>query len=169
MRRIAFALLALAAAGPASAQHLFPQALHLSQKETTEELTALSRGKGPVGPAAAKALELYSKLAARERAFILPPLTLLPDLAEGTVTPDMAWALPMTDRVRAEREAIFQEHVRIGEALNELAAAADRARDRDAKEFAESVSADSLADLEINEPALLIIGDLLRAKLSAAH
>jgi len=55
------------------------------------------------------------------------------------------------------------------EALNALLAAAIEANDSDAKEFAESAAGDSLTDLEILEPAILMIGDTLRAKLPAAH
>jgi hypothetical protein len=96
-------------------------------------------------------------------------LKLLPLLADGKVTPDMAWALTMTDRVRTEREELFQEHMRITETLNDLVAAATRARDADAKEFAESAAADSLIDLEILEPTLMLINDTLRSKLPKAQ
>jgi hypothetical protein len=165
--------LMIATAGPVAAQetkqHLIPQSVQNSQKETEEQLTVLSRHKGPVGAAAKTALELYQRHAAREREFILPPLTLLPYLADGGVTPDMAWALPMVERTRAERETLFQEHEKITDALNDLAAAAQKAHHRDAMAFAENAAADSLTDLEVLEPTLLLIGDILRAKLPAAR
>jgi hypothetical protein len=160
---------AFAQASPAAATHGIPQALRIEQKETIEQLTALAAHPAPVGPAAKDALALLEKHYAREREFILPPLTLLPLLADGKVTPDMAWALPMTDRVRAEREQIFDEHSEVTEALNTLLVAAIEANDNDAKEFAESTAGDSLTDLEILEPTILMIGDTLRAKLPAAH
>ncbi|HBK05376.1 MAG TPA: hypothetical protein DDZ81_05870 [Acetobacteraceae bacterium] len=172
------ALLALFAltAGPAATakaetapQHLLPQSIQVASKETMEQLTELSRRKGPVGAAAKKALGVYVKHEAREREFILPPLTLLPYLAEGKVTPDMAWALAMTDRVRAEREQIFEEHTRLTDALSSLAEAATKAHDKEAKEFAEFAATDDLNDMEILEPTLLLINDILRAKLPAAH
>src|ERR1700712_100389 len=84
----------VAPAGTAVAQtapkHLIPQSLQVAQKETLEQLTALARHKGAVGVAARKVLVLYKVHAEREREFIMPPLTLLPYLAEGKVTPDMA-------------------------------------------------------------------------------
>jgi hypothetical protein len=159
-----------AAADPQPApRHLLPQSLQVAQKETLEQLSALARRKGPVGIAASKVLVLYKQHTAREQEFILPPLTLLPYLAEGNVTPDMAWALAMTDRVKAEREEIFQEHTRLTDALNLLTEAARKARDNDAREFAENAAAESLNDLEVLQPTLMLIGDLLRAKLPAAH
>ncbi len=149
--------------------HLIPQSLQIAHKETLEQLSTLARRKGPVGVAAGNALVVYKKHIAREEAFILPPLTLLPYLADGRVTPDMAWALAMTDRVRAEREEIFEEHTRLTERLSVLAETAMKAHDKDAREFAEAATADLLADLEILEPTLLLIGNTLRAKLPAAH
>jgi hypothetical protein len=157
-----------AAAQPAP-DHLIPQSLQIEHKETLEQITALAKHKGPVGVAAGKVLVLYKKHAAREDEFIFPPLTLLPYLADGKVTPDMAWALPMTDRVKAEQEQIFIEHTEITEALNGLVVAATKAHDNDAKEFAESAAADSLNDLEILVPAVLMVGDTLHSKLPAAH
>jgi hypothetical protein len=154
---------------PAAARHLIPQSLRISQIETTEQLSVLAKKKGPVGAAAGRVLALYTAHVAREREFILPPLTLLPLLADGKVTPDMAWALAMTDRVKAEREEIFNEHTRITEALNRLVVAGAEAHDNYAKEFAESAAADSLNDLEVLEPTLMLIGDILHSKLSAAH
>jgi hypothetical protein len=174
-----FALMALTAiasagrAGIAVAQttqkHLIPQSLQVAHKETLEQLTALTRHKGPVGVAAGKVLVLYKQHAVREEEFIFPPLSLLPYLADGKVTKDMAWALPMTDRVRAESEQIFEEHTRLTDALNNLTVVATKAKDIDAKEFAENAAADSLNDLEVLQPTLMLIGDVLRAKLPAAQ
>jgi hypothetical protein len=158
-----------ATAQDAAAAHPIPQALRIEQKETVEQLTILAAKPPPVGPAAKEALTLLERHYARERDFILPPLTLLPLLADGKATPDMAWAVPMTERVRAEREQIFNEHSEVTEALNALMVAAVEANDTEAKEFAESAAGDSLTDLEILEPAILMIGDTLRAQLPAAH
>jgi hypothetical protein len=149
--------------------HLVPASIQNAQKETLEQLGLLAAKPGPVGTSAGKVLVLLRQHTARENEFILPPLTLLPYLADGKVTPDMAWALPMVDRVKAEREQIFNEHAEITEALNGLIVAATAANDQDAKEFAESAAADSLADLEILEPTILLIGDTLRSKLPAPH
>jgi hypothetical protein len=158
--------LAQVAAGPT---HPVPQSLRLAHQESVEQLSILAHRKGPVGAAATQALTVLRRHDAREQEFIFPPLTLLPRLAEGRVTPDMAWALPMTDRVRAERDEIFEEHTKVTDALNALITAANLAHDKEAKEFAESAAADSLSDLEILEPTLLLINDLLRSKLPASH
>jgi len=157
------------AAQPAATAHDIPQSLRVEHSETLERLSLLARRKGQVGVVARKAIALFKRHAAREQEFILPPLTLLSTLADGKVTPDMAWAIAMADRVRAERETIFQEHTQITDVLNELVVAADRAHDKDAAEFAEAAAGDSLNDVELLEPMVLVIGDYLRSQLAAGH
>jgi hypothetical protein len=146
-----------------------PQSQLAEHEENLAHLTTLSARPGPVGEIARKAADLFKQHNAREREYILPPLTLLPYLADGTVTPEMRWALAMTDRVRADREVIFDEHARMIEVLNELQFAGQQAHDAEAVEFAKGAAVDALNDSEILEPAVVVIGDVLRARLSAAH
>lgn len=166
---IAPSRVAIAQPAPAAAAHPIPQSLRVEHEDTVERLSILAKRPGQVGVVARQARELFRRHAAREEEFILPPLTLLPVLADGKVTPDMAWAVTMADRVKAEREQIFLEHTRVTDAMNALLTAATRARDKEAKEFAEAAVADSLNDLELLEPTVLLIGDYLRGKLPAAH
>jgi hypothetical protein len=153
------------AAEPAAAKHLIPQSLIVEHKDTLDRLTVLASRRGEVGVAARKALALFKAHSAREEEFILPPLTLLPDLADGKVTPDMAWALAMTDRVKAERDQIYQEHVQVTDAMTALYNAGQRAKDKEAIDFAQAGVADSLNDMELLEPMVIMIGDYLHSKL----
>ena len=153
------------AAQPASHAGDIPQAMRVEHDNTLQQLTALSQHHGPVGVEARKALALFKAHLAREEEFILPPLTLLHNLADGKVSPDMKWAIPMSDRVKAEREKTFQEHTQITDAMNALAAAARKAHDAAALDFAAAAVADSLTDLELIEPMSIVIGDYLKAKL----
>ncbi len=157
--------LGAAAAQPSSHAGDIPQSLRVEHENTLEQLTALSRRRGAVGTEARKALILFKRHTQREQEFILPPLTLLPLLADGKVSPDMKWAIAMADRVKAEREQIFQEHTQITDAMNELATAARKAHDAEALNFAQAAVADSLNDVELIEPMSIVIGDYLRAKL----
>jgi len=146
-----------------------PQSLRLEHDNTLQQLGKLAQHSGPVGVEARKALELFKRHLQREEEFILPPLTLLPLLADGKVSPDMKWAVAMADRVRAEREQTYQQHTRITDAMNALAIAARKAHDTAALEFAQGAVADSLNDIELLEPMALVIGDYLKAKLPAGQ
>jgi hypothetical protein len=154
-----------AAAQPSSQARDIPQSLKLEHENTLEQLTALTRRSGAVGVEARKALGLFKRHVQREQDYIVPPLTLLPLLADGKFSPDMKWAIAMADRVKADREQIFQEHAQITDAMNALATAARQARDAGALSFAEGAVADSLNDVELIEPMTIVIGDYLRAKL----
>jgi hypothetical protein len=154
-----------AAAQPPQQQHEIPQSQVLEHQENLERLQALGRRPGQVGAVARRAIVLFRQHNAREQAYILPPLTLLPELADGKVGPDMEWALAMADRVKADRELIFEEHTKIIAVLNDLQLAGQRAHDREAVEFARSAATDTLNDVELMEPTVILIGDYLRARL----
>ena len=156
---------AAASAQPAPHAGDIPQSLRVEHNDTLEQLTNLARHKGAVGEEARKALALFKQHTQREEAYILPPLTLLPLLADGKVSPDMKWAIAMADRVKADRDEIFQEHTRITDAMNALAAAAQKSHNAAAFDFARSAAADSLNDIELLEPMTIVIGDYLKAKL----
>jgi hypothetical protein len=166
-------LLALAAvipgppahAQPAAPAHGIPQAIRLEHVEVLARLAAFSHRRGPVGAEARKLLALMKIHFQREEEFIMPPLTLLHSLSRGEVTPDMKWALAMADRVKTEREQIFEEHTRITEGQSLLLAAAERAHDKEVVDFARGAAADALADMELMEPMNVVIGDYLRSKL----
>jgi hypothetical protein len=153
----------------APAPHEIPQSLVLEHQETMDRLTVLAQRPGQVGVVAGKALALFKRHTQRETDYILPPLTLLPDLADGHVTPDMRWALVMADRVRADREEIFQEHTEVTDVLNALLVAGQAAHDQEAVDFAQSAATDSLNDIELLEPTVVMIGDVLRARLGESH
>jgi hypothetical protein len=155
------------AGGSAKAQpaHEIPQSIQLEHVDTIASLTELAKRPAPVGPEAQKALEMVQRHHQREEEYILPPLTLLPALAEGKVSPDMRWAIAMADKVKANREEIFIEHTRITDAMNALLAAAEAANDTDATAVAKDMVSGSLGDMEVEEPATVLIGEFLRSKL----
>lgn len=162
---VSSALAAGVAAQPAQHAGDIPQSLRLEHENTLRELTSLTRKPGLVGAEARKALALFKAHLQREEQFILPPLTLLSQLADGKISPDMKWAIAMSDRVKAEREKTYQEHTAITDAMNALATAAHKAHDATALDFAQGAVADSLNDLELIEPMSIVIGDYLKAKL----
>ncbi len=146
-----------------------PQSIRLEHENTVSQLTKLSKKHGPVGVEASKALGLFKVHLQREQEFILPPLSLLLQLADGKASPDMKWAIAMADRVKSERELTYQEHTKITDAMNALAAAARKAHDAEALEFAQGAVADSLNDVELLEPMSIVIGEYLKTKLGGSQ
>jgi hypothetical protein len=163
------ALVALAPGSSAWAQaqpvHEIPQAIKLDHEQTLRQLAAIAKRHTRTGDIARKAMVVFKEHIRREEEYIIPPLTLAPAIADGHVRPDMRWAIAMVDRIKADREIIFTEHTVITAWMNELAAAAEKAHERDALEFARSAVADSLYDTEVTEPTAIVIGEYIRAKL----
>ncbi|HYC14669.1 MAG TPA: hypothetical protein VEC75_10480 [Stellaceae bacterium] len=168
-----FASAAFLPTGAARAQqsqtHPIPQSIRLDHEEAIRQLTAVAHRKGRTGEIARKALEVFKAHIRREEEYILPPLTLAPAIAEGRINPDMRWAIAMADRIKADREIIFAEHTTITAWMNQLAEAARRAHQEDVVDLAKSLVADSLNDTEVMEPAAIVIGEYLRAKLPPAQ
>ena len=143
-----------------------PQSIRLQHEQDIRALTSLTRDTGGVGAAARKGLVLIQKHHARENEYILPPLVLLPAIANGKVTKDMVWAVAMADKLKENREEVFLEHAAITDAMNDLLYEANEAHNDVAAEIAMGAVADSLNDMEIQEPSSIMVGDAVRAKLA---
>jgi hypothetical protein len=146
--------------------HPVPQAIRLSNQATLEFLTQLTTRSGPVGVEARKLQPIYSAHMAKENEFVLPPLTLLPALARGQATPDMAWAIAMSDRLKAEQVEIYRTHAALAAQFAALDLAAQTERDNAVREWVRAAVVDDLNDLETIEPTTILIGDILRARLN---
>ena len=149
----------------AQQQRPIPQSEAFEHQEIIAKLKRLTQHAPPVGPLAQKALDVVKPHLDHDREIALPPLTLLPLLAEGKVTPDMKWALPLIDQVKAELSQNIKEHEAITAQLTALFAAAEQANDPEAAGIAREAAGDLLGDDEIAEPTVLLIGEYLRDKL----
>jgi hypothetical protein len=144
-----------------------PSSILLSHQTDISHLTELTHRPGALGEVAKKALDLLKRHHQREVEYILPPLTLIPSLAAGRFSPDMKWAVAMADKVVANREDIFREHTEITDVMSALHVEAEKVDDTDAADFARDALADSVGDMELQEPASVLVGEIVRAKLAA--
>jgi hypothetical protein len=156
-----------AAASPATARLEVPQSSRVEHDDAISYLDAVAQQqrRPAVAEAARKALEVLRPHFAREAEYVLPPLGLLPALAEGRVTPEMRGAIAMADRVKAEQDQLYEEHVRITGVLNDLITAAEGERDRGLVAMARQAALHSLHEVEVLYPTVILIGDRLREKL----
>jgi hypothetical protein len=100
----------------------------------------------------------------RNENILLPPLTLMPLMAEVDAAQSMRWALPLIDRIRYQQPQNFREQQKIALQLNALTTAAQEANDPEAVDVAKRIAATILEDDEVIQPTLLLIGQHLRAK-----
>jgi hypothetical protein len=142
-----------------------PGSLTLEHQEILRELGRFAEPASPTATVARSLLDVLEPHMQREEEFVYPPLVLLPAIAEGRITPDMNWAIPLADRVAAERATLFEEHSEIMGAVGELLSAASINGEDALLAFGHRVAAHALNEIEILEPAAILVGETLRSRL----
>jgi hypothetical protein len=132
---------------------------------TIDHLKSLAHERGAVGEAAKRVLVVMVPHDQREEEFVLPLLGLMDTVVAGRIGPEMAWAVPMSERVVAERDKLYDEHAAIINALNDLTAAARARHNASLVAFSEQVANDEVNDGAFIYPAAILVGKLVREKL----
>jgi hypothetical protein len=145
-----------------------PQSVRMEHESVLAYLTMIAARKSATGKAAQKLLDVMKEHMAFEEAVVLPPLVLLPDISEGKITPDMRWAIALSDQVKAEQQGkLLRLHSAVTDAALVLQQAAEDEQDHVTVGFVRDLAADDLGDREITEPTVIMIGEVLRSKLPA--
>jgi len=142
-----------------------PEPLKTEHSELHKELVDATHEGGRVGEAAKEVARLLHPHFIREEEFALPPLGLLAALAKGTLVPEMADVLALTDRLEADLPGMLAEHQQILEALAELVAAAKAENKPKYVDFAEKLILHARTEEEVLYPAALIVGRYIRLSL----
>jgi len=143
-----------------------PRPLTVEHQELHEELLKGTKEPGDVGEAAKAVAELLHPHFVKEEEYALPPLGLLASLAQGKVTPEMASAIPMADKLKAELAHMLQEHRSIVAALETLAEAATKAGKSQYARFAEKLKLHAQTEEQVLYPAAILVGEYLKLKRS---
>ena len=101
----------------------------------------------------------------REEQIATPPLSLLPAILEGGVTPSMRPALELTRALKAEMPRMLEEHVAIKAAMRALGEAAEREGNVKIARVAKRLVLHAETEEQVTYPAALLVGQLLEAKL----
>jgi len=142
-----------------------PQSERVEHEGVLERLGIIAKRTTPSGPAAQKVLAVMEPHLAHQAEVLLPPLVLLPALANDDPSPDMRWAIALADRVKAEHDSLQRTHQALTEALKALRDAAAAENDHSTVGFVNDLIADDLGDQEITEPTAILIGEFLRSQL----
>jgi len=145
-----------------------PQPLQQEHEALHAELRNATQAGGAVGDAAKALARLMHPHFVKEDEFALPPLALLPSLARGEVTAEMADVLKLTDRLSSELPAMLAEHRTIVAALERLVEEARRAKRNDIVEFAAKLILHAQTEEQVMYPAALLVGRFVRQHLAEA-
>lgn len=138
-----------------------PAPLRAEHHRLHERLGALVREPGAIGAAARELDQALEPHFRREEAFALPPLGLLPALARGERTDDMAAVLPLAQRLKAELPAMLAEHRQIVGALDKLRGAARAEGRDDVERFSEALAEHAMMEETVLYPAAILVGEVL--------
>jgi hypothetical protein len=164
----AFILLAAGSPGSIAAEPLTaPGSLAAEHEEIRQSLRHFATQPKQSAAAAQGLRDLMGPHMQKEEQFVYPPLSLLPAIAEGQVTPEMTWAISMADQVKAEQAALFDEHALIMDAVGDLVAAGEGDNEHDLVAFAQRVAGHAMIEAEVLEPAAILVGETLRQRLEA--
>jgi len=142
-----------------------PEPLVHEHQELHRVLAEATKLGGALGDAArAVAHELHDHFV-REEEIAMPPLSLLPALAAGRVTAEMAGLFTMTDALQAELPRMLQEHERIKVALAGLRALALESDRPDLVRFADQLIVHARTEEEVLYPAAIVLAEYLRLRL----
>jgi hypothetical protein len=104
---------------------------------------------------------------AKEEEFVLPPLGLLPDLAEGTIEPQMAAAITMAAKLHDQLPDLLAEQRVIVAALEELMATAESEGHAELVGFAEKLMLHEEIEEHVSYPTAILIGKYLQLRLKS--
>lgn len=142
-----------------------PEPLKREHEQLHDELRKATKEGGAVGDAAKVLADIMHPHFVKEDTYALPPLGLLPVVAKGSVTADMAEVLKLTDQLRQDLGEMLAEHKAIVAALEKLADAARRENKPQYAAFADKLIAHAQTEELVMYPTALLIGAYVRQKL----
>ncbi len=147
---------------------IIPAAVRSEHETLHRELAEATKAPGRIGEAARTLAAIMHPHFLREDEYAMPPLGLLVRLAQGTVSPDMAEALPLIARLKAELPLMLEEHRAIKGALLQLEQVAEAEKNDQYVEFAHRLMLHAESEEEVLYPAAILVGEYLKLKLPAA-
>lgn len=142
-----------------------PESLKLEHAELHSELARLTKIGGKIGEAARVVAQTLHPHFVSEEEFAIPPLGILPLLAEGKVTADMKEVLYMTNKLKAGLSKMLEEHKSIVVSLDNLMEVAKNENQPEVAGFAEKLKMHAKIEEEVTYPTALLIGEYLKLKL----
>jgi hypothetical protein len=151
----------------AQSNHLMvPQSLRYEHQAVIDRLTKEAARSGLAAAVAGRALVVVKTHFAKEEEFVFPPLSLLDQIAAGEMPSDdvKKAAIDMAQRTKAATDDLKREHELLVTLMNQLVQGATQADEPALMTFASDLAAHALDEVEILEPATIMIGQYLQSK-----
>ena len=142
-----------------------PQSLRVEHEELHARLDKATKAGGATSEAANLVAKSLHSHFLKEEEYALPPLGLLPNLAESETLPEIEAVLEMTDCLKADLSHMLWEHKQIVIALKALIEAANLEGKEEVVRFAEKLMLHAQTEEEVLYPASILIGEYLKLKI----
>lgn len=142
-----------------------PLSLRREHEELHADLARAGTMPGLLGETAREVARIMHPHFLREDEYAMPPLSLLPRLARGQVTPDMADVLPLVARLKEEMPLMIEEHRAILGAVRAFALAAEGDGDEKCIRLAAELTVHAQLEEEVLYPAAVLVGEFVKAML----
>lgn len=142
-----------------------PYSMQAEHEALHADLEKAIASGGETGAAAKVVAHVLHAHFESEEKYALPPLGLLPALAEGKISHEMTQVLEMTDTLKAELPRMLEEHKVIVDALQKLIKAASQEQKTERVHFAEKLMLHARNEEEVAYPTAILIGEYVRMML----
>ncbi len=142
-----------------------PHVLQIEHQKLHEEMLAATKLAGETGSAAKEVVKILFPHLLLEEEFGIPPLSVLPRLARGEITPDMARVVRQSELLKVELPRMLNEHKLIVNALQKLLQAAAREQHTGYAQLAQKLILHAQLEEEVLYPASIVVGEYLKWKL----
>lgn len=142
-----------------------PAVLHTEHETLHKMLKNAMEHTGKTGEAAKEVAKVLHPHFIKEEEYALPPLGLLPLLAEGKVLPEMKPVIALTDKLKAGLPEMLAEHKQIEAALQKLVKASKAENHPDATSFAKQLMEHAKTEEVVSYPTAILIGEYLKLML----
>ncbi len=146
-----------------------PTSISAVHQDLLQLLVSAQSLQGKTGRVAEEIARLLKPHIEKEEDLFLPLLGILPDVAQGRLSPSSAKrASKLYDRVKTEYKGMLDEHKALDKALAKLKRVADEEGHPTATKFAELLKTHSLGEDQILYPAAVLVGRMAARKTKNA-
>ena len=144
-----------------------PKALQRDRDDLRGQLTEVAGEEGPLGEEASRGVHILHAHILREEQFALPPLSLLPLLADGFVWAEMGPGVAMAETLKANLPDMLEDHEEMLVVLRALEQAARQAGRSDVTLLVQRLMEHAELEAEVLYPAAIVAGRFLETQLAA--
>ena len=142
-----------------------PSSIMETHKYLLEQIHKMTLYKDSSGRVALKIEELMQHHFKEEEEFILPPLGLLPLLANGELPEQSEDIIILSEKVKSQLNHMSAEHQLIAAFIEELKQASDKENLPEIIQFEKEVLKHATSEEEVFFPASILIGEYLKLKV----